>query len=192
MLNLVLYLTSWELIRNKGYQHFDSALGVVTTKVKGQGFVPIKTKMSKFNKTHSLDYLKGLFTLKPDVNYKILDTAGSFIFLKKNFKNFLMPFFFSNFYTHKDYIIPPSEYNSIFIMTNFIETEQSKGVCDEVRRKEYTDLALFTVIDLRLFIFKELSKYKAPCNKDEDCQNLGGLANTWNGSTWPFFTFYSF
>jgi hypothetical protein len=88
MLNLVLYLTSWELIRNKGYQHFDSALGVVTTKVKGQGFVPIKTKMSKFNKTHSLDYLKDLFTLKPDVNYKILDTAGSFIFLKKIFKIF--------------------------------------------------------------------------------------------------------
>jgi hypothetical protein len=31
-----------------------------------------------------------------------------------------------------DYIIPPSEYNSIFIMTNYIETEQKQGVCDEV------------------------------------------------------------
>ncbi len=60
----------------KGYQKFDSALGVVTTKVKGQGFVPIKTKMPKFNRTHSLEFLRGLFTLKPDVNYKILDTAG--------------------------------------------------------------------------------------------------------------------
>jgi hypothetical protein len=31
-----------------------------------------------------------------------------------------------------DYIIPANEYNSIFIMTNFIETQQSQGFCDEV------------------------------------------------------------
>ncbi len=31
-----------------------------------------------------------------------------------------------------DYIVPPNEYNSIFIMTNFIETFQNKGLCPEV------------------------------------------------------------
>ena len=31
-----------------------------------------------------------------------------------------------------DYIIPPNEYNSIFIMTNYIETIQTQGDCDEV------------------------------------------------------------
>jgi hypothetical protein len=32
-----------------------------------------------------------------------------------------------------DYIIPPNEYNSIFIMTNYIETIQTQGDCDEVK-----------------------------------------------------------
>lgn len=71
----------WELIHNKGYQKFDTALGVVTTKVKGQGFVPIKTKMAKFNRTNPLEFYKDLFTLKPNINYKILDTAGFSFFL---------------------------------------------------------------------------------------------------------------
>jgi len=32
----------------------------------------------------------------------------------------------------QDYIIPPNEFSSIFIMTNFLKTEQSQGFCDEV------------------------------------------------------------
>ncbi len=32
-----------------------------------------------------------------------------------------------------EYVIPPNEYNSIFVMTNFIETEQIPGTCEEVR-----------------------------------------------------------
>ena len=31
-----------------------------------------------------------------------------------------------------DYIIPPNEFNSIFVMTNLIQTEQTPGVCEEV------------------------------------------------------------
>jgi hypothetical protein len=31
-----------------------------------------------------------------------------------------------------DYVIPPNEYNAIFIMTNFIETIQTIGNCDAV------------------------------------------------------------
>jgi hypothetical protein len=93
---LVIYEKRWELIHNKGYQAFDTVSSAVTTKVKGQGFVPINTYRDKsLNKSDPFYYEK-LFTLNPKVNYKILDTA--------------------------DYIIPPNEYNSVFIMTNFIET----------------------------------------------------------------------
>ncbi len=34
-----------------------------------------------------------------------------------------------------DYIVPPNEYNSVFIMSNFIETIQTQGHCDEVGQK---------------------------------------------------------
>jgi hypothetical protein len=37
-------------------------------------------------------------------------------------------------YTYKFevFVIPPNEYNSIFVMTNYIETYQREGKCDEV------------------------------------------------------------
>ena len=31
-----------------------------------------------------------------------------------------------------DYVVPANEYNSIFVMTNFIETKQTLDSCDEV------------------------------------------------------------
>ncbi len=31
------------------------------------------------------------------------------------------------------FVIPPNEYNSIFVMTNYIETYQREGKCDEVK-----------------------------------------------------------
>ena len=67
--------------------------------------------------------------LPPNV-YKILDTA--------------------------DYIIPPNEFKSIFVMTNHIQTVQTAGVCEE----DYT-------------------KTNAICQKDSDCKNAN--ANNWNG-----------
>jgi hypothetical protein len=32
-----------------------------------------------------------------------------------------------------DFTVPPNEYNSIFVMTNFVETKQKLGTCGEVR-----------------------------------------------------------
>lgn len=103
---LLLYIVGWELIHNKGYQKFDSVSSVVTTKVKGQGFVPVNKMLDRKANRSDPNYYKQLFTIKPDVEYKILDTA--------------------------DYVIPPNEYNSIFVMTNFIRTDQVQGLCDEV------------------------------------------------------------
>jgi hypothetical protein len=82
-LSLLFYIVGWELIHNKGYQAFDTVSSVVTTKVKGQGFVPINTKRGKsLNKSDPLYYEK-LFSLNPNVTYKILDTAGKFKHTKK-------------------------------------------------------------------------------------------------------------
>lgn len=31
-----------------------------------------------------------------------------------------------------DYVIPPNQYNSVFVMTNFVRTDQTPSICDEV------------------------------------------------------------
>jgi len=80
------------------------------------------------------NYIENNYNLDPKVEYKILDTA--------------------------DYVIPPNEYNSVFIMTNFIRTDQMQDKCDE-----------------------EPSKYKAKCNSDEDCIKLGLFMGGWNGKS---------
>ncbi len=43
------------------------------------------------------------------------------------------------------FIIPPNEYNSIFVMTNYIETDQRQGKCDEVR-KLYKLLLIYQLV----------------------------------------------
>ena len=43
-------------------------------------------------------------------------------------------------------------------MSNFIKTDQTQGECDE-----------------------EISKTKALCKTNKDCQNLGAQSNSWNG-----------
>ena len=47
-----------------------------------------------------------------------------------------------------DYIIPPSENNAVFIMTNFIQTDQRRSTCSE-----------------------SPSLQEAVCVEDTDCQN---------------------
>lgn len=103
---LLTYIIGWELIHNKGYQTFETVSSAVTSKVKGQGFVPLNTMHNRSANQSDPNYYHDLFMLKQGVDYQIMDTA--------------------------DYIIPPNEYNSMFIMTNFIKTEQTPGFCDEV------------------------------------------------------------
>lgn len=95
------------MFHKKGYQDFDSVSSVVTTKVKGQGFVPVNATIDKTLNQKDPDFFDKMMELRMDKQYKILDTA--------------------------DYIIPPNEYNSIFIMTNYIQTVQTQGMCDEVK-----------------------------------------------------------
>lgn len=99
---------SYELIRNKGYQTFDTVSSVVTTKVKGQGYVPVNRTLNRHDIVDEIEYYERLFALHPNISYHMLDTA--------------------------DYVIPPNEYNSVFIMSNFLKTDQIRGSCEEVRR----------------------------------------------------------
>jgi hypothetical protein len=73
----ILFIIRYELIYNKGYQSVDSLSSVLTTKVKGTGFLPIDSKIS-LNKINELDYLKDLFVLKQNIDYKVMDIFGSF------------------------------------------------------------------------------------------------------------------
>lgn len=104
---IYLHFKRWELIRNKGYQTFDTVSSIVTTKVKGQGYVPVNSTLDKKKIIDELPFYENLFMLHPHMDYYMLDTA--------------------------DYIIPPNEFNSIFIMTNFLKTDQVRGNCDEVK-----------------------------------------------------------
>ncbi|RNA03742.1 P2X purinoceptor 4, partial [Brachionus plicatilis] len=72
------------------------------------------------SKVKGLGYVKypdRLRTLDPEFlhrsqfNYRIFDTA--------------------------DYIVPPNEYNSVFLMTNFVETIQTQSLCSEDFTKTY-------------------------------------------------------
>jgi hypothetical protein len=81
---------SWELIHNKGYQKFDTVSSTVTTKVKGQGFVPVHRQFeSNVNKSDP-NYYDRLFMLDPNITYKILDTAGISFQTKTERKTFLL------------------------------------------------------------------------------------------------------
>jgi hypothetical protein len=63
----------------------------VTTKVKGQGFVPInKTKPINYNKS-DLSFYQRQFSVEPNETYKILDTSGKI-------NSFKMGIFNLNFY----------------------------------------------------------------------------------------------
>ena len=121
------------MIINKAYQKHDTVSSVVTTIVKGQGYIPVNKKINKNLLKINPNYLEELYQLNESLEYKVLDTA--------------------------DYVIPPNEYNSIFIMTNFIRTDQMQGTCDE-----------------------EPGKYRAECSNDSYCKKLGPFMSSWNGN----------
>ena len=105
---------------------------MVTTKVKGQGYVPLNKTIDKELLRIDKNYIEKNYQLNSNLKYRILDTT--------------------------DYVIPPNEYNSVFIMTNFIKTDQTQGECDE-----------------------EPGKYKAKCDTNKDCEKLGSFMAGWDG-----------
>jgi hypothetical protein len=99
---ILVYIIGYELIYSKGYQSFDEVSSVITSKVKGEGYVAIKSSQyqdyyKRMNKTDTNFYEK-LFKINKKLSYRIFDTA--------------------------DYVVPAIEFNSIFIMTNFLELQQ--------------------------------------------------------------------
>jgi hypothetical protein len=96
----------------KSYQTLDFVSSIVTTKVKGQGFVPITQLLAKINNRNYNETNSELFEIKYEETSDYLS------------------------YDSSDFVYPPNEYNSIFIITNFIETKQTLGECDEVNSYE--------------------------------------------------------
>ncbi len=90
------------MIFKKGYQIREEVVGTTAVKVKGFGLEPRTNNFSA----------NDLFFVK--MNDGIL-SENSF-----------------NIYDSTDYVIPPNEYNSVFIMTSKIQTEQTQGTCEEV------------------------------------------------------------
>jgi hypothetical protein len=74
----------------------------------------------------------------PENETYVLDGSGIFV----------VKYVFIRILFFEDYIIPPSENNAIFIMTNFILTDQTRSACTE-----------------------SASVSEAQCRKDSDCQN---------------------
>lgn len=71
----------WDLYLQKGYQSSDTVSSVVTTKVKGLGYVAINQTRDRFKKsdyTNMTEYYMDMYETRPDVEYKIFDTAGRF------------------------------------------------------------------------------------------------------------------
>ena len=101
---------SWEIVHNKTYQTMETVTSSVRTKVKGDGFFPINAYDPTLNKSDP-EYYHKLFQFNPKFKYRMIDSG--------------------------DYVIPPNEYNSLFIMTKFIKTEQVLDYCKRVRGKKF-------------------------------------------------------
>ncbi len=114
------YFIGVELIHTKGYQQLDTVTSVISTKVKGQGYVLLN---KSFDLKLNFNSYQNLMKINENKNltYKIIDVV--------------------------DYIIPAHEKDSIFILTNFIETIQTQGFCEEAMNKKkaicLTDLDCF-------------------------------------------------
>lgn len=64
----------------KGYQRFDRVSSTVTTKVKGQGFVPLNQIMRKYSDSDFND--QHMFRINHLDSYRMLDTSGKIPHLK--------------------------------------------------------------------------------------------------------------
>ncbi|CAF1099834.1 unnamed protein product, partial [Brachionus calyciflorus] len=104
-----------------------------------QAFDPVSSTVTSkvkglgfVNNTNIQRALDSDFLIRNDEKYRLFDTA--------------------------DYIIPPTEYNSIFLMTNFVETVQTQSKCGE----DYT-------------------KKTFHCKTDSDCIVSSSSYNNWHG-----------
>ena len=136
----------------------------MTTKVKGLGYT---VKSANPSNSSYMEYEISAEKIRIfDVNtFKSTISHGFEI-------NFLFCFNFKP----ADYVVPAAEYNSIFIMTNYIETKQEQGVCEEVNKG-----IVFWLIGCKLnSVFLSIKDYRniqASCHRDEDCLVYGKVTN---------------
>ena len=90
-----MFLKSWDIIHNKGYQSSDTVSSAVTTKVKGLGFIEKDRKSTNSSSANQTEVI---------VNDNKIE------FKTKNS---------TRLFDVGDYIIPPIEYNSVRLLFAF-------------------------------------------------------------------------
>ena len=70
-------------------------------------------------------------------------------------------------------------------MTNFIDTKQAQGTCEEVYffNLDFMIISYFKKLIFFVLISKDFTntKINCLCNNDTDCENLILSTNNWNG-----------
>lgn len=103
-----------------------------------------------------LMFKKGYQSFDP-VSSTVTTKVKGFGYLKQNDSNIVFSDNISyRIFDTADYVIPPSEYNSFFVLTSFVSTDQKPGLCPE-----------------------DITKANAICKEDSDCEGIN--QNTWNG-----------
>jgi hypothetical protein len=81
-----------------------------------------------------LMFKKGYQSFDP-VSSTVTTKVKGFGFLKQNDSNIVFSDNISyRIFDTADYVIPPSEYNSFFVLTSFVSTDQKPGLCPEVKK----------------------------------------------------------
>ena len=78
------------------------------------------------NYSYDMIYSKG---------YQVIERASSTVTTKVKGLGYLIGTNNSDIrvFDGPDFTVPPNEFNSVFVMTNFVETRQTQGTCEEVR-----------------------------------------------------------
>ena len=123
------------------------------TKVKGIGFILNNETSSSIIKNQGLFKV---FDTSSNIIISIQLKKISFLMLLLEFRlcvwiKIKLDYYLDNLdYLYYEFRLPPNEYNSIFIMTNYIETIQTEAECDEVYL--LFCLILIYLIDLKIKI----------------------------------------
>ena len=66
----------------------------------------------------------------------------------------------------KDYIVPPQENNALFLMTNFIRTDQEHKLCAGKSKKECSSWFYYSIDNL----LESPDETESSCSNDSQCR----------------------
>ena len=118
---ILVYGIAYLMFHKKGYQETDtSIISSITLKVKVKKF---SDRKSIFQFDLMILFSRALATIKQDKIKRWWSTVQV-----DSIVLFILPII-RNFFSIEDYIVPPQENNALFLMTNFIRTDQKHNRC---------------------------------------------------------------